>query len=86
MVNFKLIYHFQGSRGGPTFSRGGGVQLFPGGGGSNCLFPIETHIICYFPGGSGSALDASETPFKWRFADGPMMARFKWYLDPLSPH
>ena len=33
MVNFKEIYHFQGSRGGPTFSRGGGVQLFPGGGG-----------------------------------------------------
>ena len=26
---------FQGSRRGPTFSRGGGVQLFPGG--SNCL-------------------------------------------------
>ena len=24
MVNFKEIYHFQGSRGGPTFSRGGG--------------------------------------------------------------
>ena len=24
---------FQGSRGGPTFSRGRGVQLFPGGGG-----------------------------------------------------
>ena len=44
---------FQGSRGGPTFSRGGGggVQLFPGGG-SNCLFPIETHITCDFPGGS----------------------------------
>ena len=31
---------FQGSRGGPTFSRG--VQLFPRG--SNGLFPIETHI------------------------------------------
>ena len=53
MVNFK---GFQGSRGGPTFSRGGG---------SNCLFPIETHITCDFPGGvqtscppppSGSAL------------------------------
>ena len=29
----------------------GGVQLFPGGGGSNCLFPIETHIICDFPRG-----------------------------------
>ena len=38
-----------------------GVQHFPGGsnffqgggGGSNCLFPIETHITCDFPGGSG---------------------------------
>ena len=29
---------------------------------------------------------ASETPLKWRFASGPMMARFNWYLDPLSPH
>ena len=41
-----------------------GVQHFPGG--SNCLFPIETHITCDFPGGSGppvppsgSALDHS---------------------------
>ena len=40
MVNFKEIYHFQGSR---------GVQHFPGG--SNCLFPIETNITCDFPGG-----------------------------------
>ena len=55
MANFKEIYIFQGSGGGPTFSKGGGgVQLFPGGGGgSNCLFPIETHITCDFPGGSG---------------------------------
>ena len=35
-----------------------GVQHFPGGsnffqGGSNCLFPIDTHITCNFPGGSG---------------------------------
>ena len=29
---------------------------------------------------------ASETPFKWRFAGGPMMARLKWYLDPAYPH
>ena len=48
------FFIFLGSRGGPTFSGGGGgggggVQLFPGG--SNCLFPIETHIICDFPGG-----------------------------------
>ena len=27
----------------PTFSKGG----------SNCLFPIETHITCDFPGGGG---------------------------------
>ena len=33
-------------QGGPTFSRGGGGR-------SNCLFPIETHITCDFPGGSG---------------------------------
>ena len=46
-VNFKRnLSFFQGSRGGPTFSRG-----FQGGGGSNSLFPIETHITCDFPGG-----------------------------------
>ena len=28
---------------------------------------------------------ASETPFQWRFAGGPMMAQLKRYLDPLSP-
>ena len=31
--------------------QGGGWQLFPGG--FNCLFPIETHITCDFPEGSG---------------------------------
>ena len=50
MVNFKEklsffkvsegVQHFPG---GPTFSRGGG--------GSTCLFPIETHLTCDFPGG-----------------------------------
>ena len=58
MVNFKEIYHFS------RFQRGS--NYFRGGGGSNCLFPIETHITCDFPGGvrtpcppppSGSALD-----------------------------
>ena len=29
-----ILYH--GSRGGPLFCRGGGVKLFPGGGGSKC--------------------------------------------------
>ena len=45
MVNFQENYHFSRFQGGPTFSRRGG--------GSNCLFPIETHITCDFPGGSG---------------------------------
>ena len=48
MVNFEENYHSsrlqRGSnifqRGDPTFSRGGGT---------NCLFPIETHITCDFP-------------------------------------
>ena len=29
---------------------------------------------------------ASETPFKWCFAGGSMMARLQWYLDPSYPH
>ena len=53
---------FQGFRGGPRFSRGGGPTF------SSCLFPIETNITCDFPGGpgppdpppSGSALDYHE--------------------------
>ena len=53
MVNFKEIYHFSRFQRGSNIFRGG-VQLFPGGGGgSNCLHPIETHITCDFPGGSG---------------------------------
>ena len=53
MVNFKEIYHFsrfqresnifQGGGGG------GGSNFFQGG--SNCLFPIETHITYDFPEG-----------------------------------
>ena len=42
--------HCQGSRGGPTFSRG--VQLFPGWG-VQMQISIETHITCDFPGGGG---------------------------------
>ena len=30
-----------------------GSNFFQGGGGSNCLFPIETRIACDFPGGGG---------------------------------
>ena len=66
MVNLNKVYRFLRFQRGPTFSRG--VQLFPGG--SNCLFPIETHITCDFPGGgpdplppsppSGSALGSAQ--------------------------
>ena len=52
MVNFKEKYYFQGSGGGPNYSRG--VQLIPGG--SNCLFPIETQITCDFPGGGSGPM------------------------------
>ena len=54
MFIFKENYHvlrfrrgsniFQVGGGGPTFSREG----------SNCLFPIEPHMTCDFPGGSGN--------------------------------
>ena len=49
----------QGSRGGPTFSRGvggGGGGGWGGGGGGRVqmLISIETHITCDFPGGRRS--------------------------------
>ena len=34
----------------------------------------------------GQHQHANETPFKWRFAGGPILARLEWYLDSLSPH
>ena len=53
MVNFKENYHFS------MFQRGS--NIFPGGSnffqeGSNCLFPIETHKTCDFPGGGPDPL------------------------------
>ena len=54
MVNFKEIYHFS------RFQRGS--NFFQGGGGSNCLFPIETHITCDFPGGGGGGSDPLSPP------------------------
>ena len=49
IVNFKEIYRFSRLQMGSNFFQG--VQLFPGGGGSNCLFLIETHLICDFQEG-----------------------------------
>ena len=60
MVNFKENYHFSRFQRGPTFSRGGGGG--GGGGGGNCLFPIETHITCDFPGGGSGPPDPPLDP------------------------
>ena len=51
-----ILILYQGSRGGPLFSRGGGggvSNLFQGGGGKvQMLISMETLIrACYFPGG-----------------------------------
>ena len=66
MVKFKEIYHFSRFQRGSNIFQVGGGPTFSRGRGSNCLFPIETHITCDFPGGvrtpcppSGSALVCS---------------------------
>ena len=49
-----ILILYQGSRGGPLFSRGGGCQTFSRGGGVQMLISLETHVrTCYFPGGGG---------------------------------
>ena len=54
---------YQGSRGGPLFSRGGGVSnFFQGGGVSKMLISLETHVrTCYFPGGVRTPYPPSES-------------------------
>ena len=51
MVNFEENYHFQGSRGGPTFSRGGGGPTFSKG--VQLLIPYRNPYNLWFSGGSG---------------------------------
>ena len=47
-----ILILYQGSRGGPLFSRGGCQTFSRGGGGVQMLISIETHVrTCYFPGG-----------------------------------
>ena len=47
-----ILILYQGSRGGPLFSRGD-VKLFPGG--VQMLISLETHVrTCYFLGGGVS--------------------------------
>ena len=54
-----ILILYQGSRGGPSFSRGRESNFFPGGG-VQMLISIETHIrTCYFPGGCLEPLSPS---------------------------
>ena len=47
-----MLILYQGSRGGPLFSRGGGCQTFSRGWGVQMLISLETHVRnCYIPGG-----------------------------------
>ena len=50
IVNFKEIYQFLRFQRGYNIFQGGSNFFQWGGGGSNCIFPIETHITCDFPG------------------------------------
>ena len=48
-----ILILYQGSRGGPLFSRGGGCQTFSREG-VQMLISLGTHVrTCYFPGGWG---------------------------------
>ena len=56
-----LLILYQGSKGGPLFSRGGGggVSNFSRGG-VQMLVSLETHIrTCYFPGGVSEPISPS---------------------------
>ena len=73
-----------------------------GGGYRGCGPPLKNHKYIGFLSNTGPNLlknhkatkpefnigqsSARQTPFKWRFAGGPMMAHLKWYLAPISPH
>ena len=46
-----ILILYQGSRGGPLFSRGVVKPFSGGGGGVQMLISLETHVrTCYFPG------------------------------------
>ena len=61
------VQHFPGRGGVQLFSRVGG-----GGGGVQMLIPIETHITCDFPGGSGPL-----SPL-WIRTWLPLVSNFTW--------
>ena len=56
-----ILILYQGSRGGPLFSRRGVSNFFQGGGGGvQMLISLETHVrTCYFPEGGPDPLSPS---------------------------
>ena len=83
MVIVKENYYFPRFQRGPTFSRGGGVQML-------CISK-ETHKICDFSGGSGATippLDPRMYPIALNFGLGPSNWRkcpqTQWLLNVLS--
>ena len=51
MVNFKEIYNFSSFERGSNIFQGGGVQLFPGGGGVQLLIPYTNPYNLWFSRG-----------------------------------
>ena len=74
-------YYMGGSRGG---DRGSGPPEkkigFPSNSGLN---PLKITRLASQHSMVGHYRHASETPFQWRFAGGPMMAHVKWHFGPL---
>ena len=76
----------------------GTIQISPGESQSYSPDILKNHKASKHSTLLGHPRLASETPlkvfylrammahFQWRFAGGPMMTRFKWYLELLSLH
>ena len=66
-----ILILYQGSRGGPLFSRGVS-SFFQGGGGVQMLISLETNArTCYFPGGGcPDPLSASGSAHEQRHHNG----------------
>ena len=88
MVNSEENYHFSRFQRGSNIFQGGGANFFQGGGGSNCLYPIETHITCDFPGGGGGPDPLNPLWIRTCYLDQQEIAFFRlviveWYFSVL---
>ena len=74
--------HMRGSRGG---DRGFGTPPLKN---HQCIgFPSnpENHKTTKPASNVGHYRPASKTPFQWHFAGRPIIAHFRWFLEPCSP-